>query len=135
MSLQLGESTLGVWSVFFRTGNWLAHLAGNAEGRYELTYRFRWYRDALIGRDSKDERNFYRVTFKDALDAPSALARAREIFSIVQSAPFTERAWELLRGARSVEEFASLLGEMPGMHRECAFRPRRSLLIDSIIHA
>lgn len=116
MSLELGEGTLGMWCVHFTDGHWLAHLARTEPGQYELTYCFRWYRDALIGSDSKDVRHFYRVALKSVAIDTEALHRARAVFEISKSAPIAKASWELIRGARSLEDFCDLLSSMPGMH-------------------
>lgn len=122
MSLELGEGTLGMWYVCLTDGNWLAHLARTEPGQYELTYRFRWYRDERIGGDSKDVRHFYRGALKSVAIDTAALHLTREIFEIVKSLPIAKASWELLRGARSIEEFTHLLTGMPDIR---AYEPER----------
>lgn len=116
MSLEIGERTIGMWSVELGHGNWLAHLALTGDGKLELTYRFRWYNDDLIGRDSKDERNFYHAVLRNT-SVPEAIAKLREVFETMRDSAHG-RGWELLKGERSIEEFASLLEQMPGIYRQ-----------------
>lgn len=117
MTIEIGEKTIGMWCVELppaMQGNLLAHMGYLPDGRIRIDMRFRWYRDDLIGEDSKDARSWYRLDTKD----PVALAIEKFRGVVERYRQILEGAstWELLRGARSAQEFAEALAAMPGMH-------------------
>jgi hypothetical protein len=120
MSIEISEGTVGVWYVALSHCDWLAHVGRNAEGLYELRYRFRWFRDDKIW-DSKDRKNWYRFVTKpgEPVDRILETTRARAKLLSEGCGPLAHTTnWELLRGERTVEEFADLLLTMPGVHYE-----------------
>lgn len=113
MSLTVTEATVGMWSVDLLIANWLAELARAENGKHVLTYRIRFYRDEKIF-DSADQRTFHQTELSGT--EQEVLRKVRVIFDELCNATPTHHGWELIRGARSVEEFLAVLGGMPGMH-------------------
>lgn len=115
MSIEIGDNTIAMWCIELgNAGNWLAHLArGGPNGKYLLDYRFRYYVDDLV-QNSRDRRNWYRGELSGRSD-DEMLRKLRRVFDEMRGA-MGGRGWELVRGARSVEEFTRALGKMPGIH-------------------
>lgn len=111
--IEIGARTIAMWSVALANGNWLGHLGRNAEGKLEFSYRWRWYRDEVIGQDSKDVRHFYSGTL--SVPESEAIHRFREVVETLRE-DLDGRSWELVRGARSEDEFFAALRAMPGIH-------------------
>jgi hypothetical protein len=124
--IKMDDTILAIWCIEIRAesdGNWLACLSKRPNG-YELEYRFRWYVDDVTY-DSADRRNFFCIQFgKVYLTDTEAIHHGREIFDLTRRSlaknpagnatfPYT---WELIRGARSTDEFVDALAAMPGMH-------------------
>lgn len=113
MSLTVTEATVGMWSVDLLIANWLAELARGENGKHVLTYRTRFYRDQKIF-DSADQRTFHQAELSGT--EQEVLRKVRVIFDELRNATPPHHGWELIRGARSVEEFLAVLGDMPDMH-------------------
>lgn len=124
MSIKIdSDRVLGAWSIELRLrehgkacdGNWLAFLVREEKG-YTLQFRYRWYVDERVT-DSKDRRSFYTAEFgRRAVTESEAIERARGYFEVIRSHGHSEQCWELLRGARTGDEFMEALRTMPGMH-------------------
>lgn len=116
MTYEINESTVGLWSVDLGPyGNILAHMARQADGSILIVVRLREYRDNVMGPESKDKRTWYEIKTKNGeARAIEKVRRAVEMWRRTQ--PTACGSWELLRGARSLDEFAELLMAMPGMH-------------------
>jgi hypothetical protein len=123
--ITMDENILAVWVIEIRSypseGNWMASLSKTKDG-FALTYRFRWYVDEKA-HDSADKRNWYRIDFgpPHAHTTGDALRHGREIYDMTIRSlgkhATVPHSWELIRGARSVEEFCDALTLMPGMHQ------------------
>jgi hypothetical protein len=94
------------------TGDWLAHLGQEEDGGFQLTYRFRWYRDEK-GFDSIDDRNWYAYKIKPGESVDKLLAVTRQTFQKFIDSDYA--GWELMRGERTADEFAELLASMPNV--------------------
>jgi hypothetical protein len=109
--IEVGECTIGLWSVSLPAGDWLQHLGVMPDGTYEIVYRFRWYRDDKTF-DSADEKRWFRIRTKTGESEAHALEVARYAYGTLNK---LGAHWELMRGARSSQEFADVLLAMPGM--------------------
>lgn len=104
MSLEINDTTLGIWYIEFgnMAGNYTAILNKNEDNTYALTYRFRYYVDDKVGMESEDKKSFYSGT----LEAPSdleALDGVRQACKAV-AAMSDGKFHEFLRGNRPVSE-------------------------------
>lgn len=120
MSIEIGDGTIGMWCVHlppYMQGNLLAHMGYLDETRTKIRIdmRFRWYRDDIIGPESKDQRSWYRLDTRDP--EACALEKFRAVVERMRQRFGGANTWELLKGARSNEEFAEMLGRMPGIHK------------------
>ena len=104
-----------MWQVAFGSGNWLAHLGRKEGGGYAIDFRWRYYRDDKLLPESKDVLRYYHGEISESSDA-AAIEHVRQIYGMVRSLTADAPSWELLRGARSMDEFTQLLMRMPGMH-------------------
>src|SRR5689334_14910683 len=114
MSIVIDETARAIWHVDLMIGNWIGVLS-NTDGKLEVRYRFRWFRDTLIGPESKDIRNFYTATFTGSSE-DEAIKSARELFEALLERSPERKGWELIRGARSYEEFFDDFMKMPSIH-------------------
>jgi hypothetical protein len=113
--IEINEHALAMWGVELVGGNWMALLARtDVEGVLELTYRFRWYRDDIIGPDTQDV--FRGERRRGRVPEAEGIKTLRALWDELRAAVPGHGAWELLRGARSLEEFGDALTAMPGMH-------------------
>lgn len=116
MTFQLDDRVLAIWCFELSGGNWMAFLYKEPAG-YVMEYRFRWYRDDKV-HDSKDKRNWYRMAF-NLLDLPKgdeeAVKHGREVYEFLKTETKSSAGWELIRGARSSDEFIEMLRTMPGV--------------------
>ncbi|MEE8598501.1 MAG: hypothetical protein V3S69_03130 [Dehalococcoidales bacterium] len=100
--INIHENTIGIWQVELPWGNWLAHVY-TTEDKCILQYRFRYYRDDIIGTDSKDEKNWYEMTTrKDELD--HVLEKTRELVSMMAKG-FDTEVYELLMEDQGLDKF------------------------------
>lgn len=118
MAINLDDSVLAMWAVELRSGemkgNWMALLSKDEAQGYLLQFRFRWYRDEKVS-DSEDQRTFYTARFNPKITTDAqAIAHARAAYEHTRCDQ--PGGWELIRGARSMEEFTDALAEMPGIH-------------------
>jgi len=120
MTIEITERTIGLWHCELPDGNWLAHLEHTADGRIQLTYRVRWYRDDKLGPDSEDIKNWYSGTMQ--VSEADAIAQCRAVMEAIVEA-IGGAGWELLKGARTLDEFLQLLQAMPNMHTQTVPAP------------
>lgn len=124
MAIQMTDQTLAIWCIEIRQaggdeGNWMGFLQRQEKG-YLFEYRFRWYVDDKK-HDSADRRSFYTIAFNPMTFTPGvaadmeAVRHGREIFEITKTMEGSMSSWELVRGARSMEEFMDALASMPGV--------------------
>ena len=123
MSLVLDDNVLGMWMVELRLenegvmaeGNWVAILSKHDTG-FVINFRYRWYRDQ-VAYDSDDQRSFYTATLNSGItDENMAIRHARELYEFIRKQTNSDHGWELVRGARTMDEFTDALAMMPGMH-------------------
>ena len=112
MAIELGDPTVAIWCVELPGGNLMMHLGRITDTHFALDLRFRWYRDDKI-HDSDDDRSWYRCE-PHGREA-DVLHKARRVFEHYR-ALVGSTGWELIRGARTADEFADLLKQMPGIH-------------------
>lgn len=108
MSIDL-STTVGIWYVsIFGEADWLCSLIEDPEkpGWYDITYRFRYYKDNRNDEFSKDKKSWYTakakhtMTLAEALVAPRKMAEAMS--HLISS---DEEPYELLRGDMNDMEF------------------------------
>jgi hypothetical protein len=119
--IAITDNTLGLWGVDFAESNWLACLSREG-GKLVLVYRFRYFEDdRTFG--SNDRFSWYRGEPKGEMNESQMIQSIREVWRIVQGAPDRQpcvRAWEILKGERSLEEMADLFSAMPGTYMHTA---------------
>lgn len=111
MTIEFNEQIRAIWFVQVNSSvDWLAAVQEPAPGKARLVYRFRYYADAEIW-DTKDVKNWYAFTGQ----YPELLNTVREMAELMAEARGA-RLCELIRGARSLEEFADLFSSQPFAH-------------------
>jgi hypothetical protein len=116
MSVEFTERTLAVWYADIGPpnnpeGNWVASIEQVLDGaNYELTYRFRWYRDEKIF-DSDDERSGATLRNPE-LDKLIETCRAW----VALHAARGSKTYELMRGSDSMQQFFERLRTAPFAH-------------------
>jgi len=124
MTIQITDSAIAMWQVELDgKGNVIAYLSRGADGRLRAIYRFRWYRDDVIGPESKDVRRWYEMKISSTDDESMVLAKLRSVFERLRENYTGATGWEVLRGNRSLEEFTDAISAMPGMHTRVEARP------------
>lgn len=118
MTIELDDSLVAIWNAALPNGDFLCGLRRRPTGGWEALYRFRYYRDDKLFEDSADERHWYKVTFRHAPSEDEVIAELRSMMDLLP-----QPQWEILRGARSTEEFAKLLYAMPGIHHKTVDAP------------
>ena len=111
--IELSEGTIGLWSLEWPEGNWLAH-AERTDTGFEMVCRLRWFRDDKIF-DSDDERQWFVL---QAGSEDELIKQTRALYIDMRRAAPTAEGWELMRGQMSVEEFSALVSRIPGMHTQ-----------------
>ena len=116
MTISIDENTIGMWCVDLGPmGNWLAHVGYKDASHTKILIdcRFRWYEDDKI-HDSKDRKSWYHIETQATLERQT-IDKIRRVFEGLREKAPSHRGWELLKGARSIEEFSEELKRMPGM--------------------
>jgi hypothetical protein len=110
IQIEIGEATIGMWSIRVNDYmNWLAHLAREPNGDFLFTYRFRH------DNDDDPHCNWYKGTVRGVKSEHEAIERVRRAVSQMLDSDESMVGWELLKGARSIEEFSRALAQMPGI--------------------
>jgi hypothetical protein len=118
MAIEFNDDLEAIWRVDYDGGNWLAalsHMPPPAEG-FEILYRFRWYVDGDLTRESKDIRNWYGtsitgVSLQDAMKRVAILARK---IAEVRGG----RLYQLFREGRNTADFMAAFASMPDTHSQ-----------------
>jgi hypothetical protein len=118
------DRAIAAWSAEIRgigdgsngpvNGNWLAFLVCGESGRFHLQFRYRWYVDDKV-HESRDIRSFYRSDFPPTVTERQAIEHARRYWETICEHGNVTESWELVRGARDIEDFLKILGTMPGI--------------------
>jgi hypothetical protein len=118
------DRAIAVWSAEMRDvrdgpnglidGNWMAILVPDEKGHFTLQFRYRWYVDDNV-HDSQDVRSFYQSNFPPTVSEQEAIVHARRYWETVCEHANVKERWELLRGARDLEDFLDVLAQMPGI--------------------
>jgi len=118
--IRIDEHSLAMFSVDYHHGNILAHLARKDDGTHEVRLRNRVYKDDKLGPESKDHKTYWQIhdTSTRESEAIENMRGFVNSFAEMAQKVMGKRAdrWEVVRGARSVEEFMELVSTMPGMH-------------------
>lgn len=116
--IKMDNSVLAIWCVEIRgesDGNWMATLMKGEKGEYRMEYRFRWYRDDKH-HHSEDKRSFFTVQFNPEITSDAkAIEHGHEVYEVARKQSNSTISWELVRGARSTDEFVDALASMPGV--------------------
>ena len=121
MTIHIDDSTLAMWHCEIPRGNFTGALRRTDKPRtFQFDWRFRHYRDDVIGPESKDIRNEYTAELANTTER-EAIAVLHDLWAELHEKAGPEcGAWELIRGARSAEEFFDQLVSMPSMHARSA---------------
>lgn len=107
------EKAIGVWFMDVSdTSNWLAAVSRTEDGKLLLQWRMRYYEKGSPP-DSNDEKRWYQGTSKkteaEAIENMRFIGR-----TMTQHAE--GKLYEVLRGDRSIEEFAKEFCALPFVH-------------------
>jgi hypothetical protein len=111
VSIEFTDALQALWFVEIPGGDWLCGLYSRRDGRFDMTYRFRWYRGPAVW-DSNDVKNWFEATGDDY---SQCLHGIREMIKGMRSAGAGE-SWELLRGTKTTREFIEELRKTPFAH-------------------
>ncbi len=111
MDVELSDATQALWFLELPNGDWAGVLEALEDGRFRITYRFRWYRDQSAF-DSQDRRERF-VGYCN--DAEKGIEIVREMARVMQTKG-AGKMTELLRGNLSIEDFVALLSAQPFAH-------------------
>jgi hypothetical protein len=113
IGIEIGEPTRAIWFVTMPAapGDWMACLNALENGRFHLTYRFRYYHDKDVW-DSKDKKNWYSG---ETDDLEKGIAVVRLVAESVKENGLGE-VTELLRGNLTARDFMRLLMAQPFAH-------------------
>jgi hypothetical protein len=112
--IEIGEHTVGIWSAHLAPGvDFLACMNRRPDGAYVIDCRIRTAVDDQVF-DSKDRKTWYQIETRS--NEAEAVEKIRRVHAELLKNSVLQQGWELLKGARSMSEFAALLQSMPGMH-------------------
>jgi hypothetical protein len=127
MSIVLDENIVGIWyALTGEKDDFMLAISKCAEG-LELVYRHRYYASDDPW-DERDKKSWYRMVTKKN-DVQHAIETAREMVQGVAMIAVKmgrlmppAQVFELVRGDKSVEDFAEVLMSMPWAHSMAATR-------------
>lgn len=123
MTFEVDENLIGIWFVTLPKGDWMGAMSrvpGDRD-RFQLTYRFRWYRGPGVFDDSKDEKNWWRMeadNIAKGVDVMHAAASVMADRAKRSGEKGIGEMWELLRGTGTVEQFMKQLLKLPFIHHK-----------------
>jgi hypothetical protein len=114
MSIEITEGTIGIWYTELpnNEGNWMAGAKRDPDGTYDVTYRFRYYRDEKTF-ESSDERRW--EGFKIDSKKSDAVTRITSSLRFVQQ-HLGGNSYEVLRGTGSIKQFMEEFEKLPFVH-------------------
>ena len=114
--IEFNDQLLAIWFLpIDEKRDWMAGVSRVDAGRFRFVYRIRYYNPKSVNpHDGMDRRSEYSATI-DGVDEAMAMEKLRTIARLL-----TEHAegplYELIRGARTVDEFAEELMRQPWAH-------------------
>lgn len=111
--ITIDENTIGLWSVKLANDkDWLAAIRELIpDQKYELVYRFRYYRDDAVF-ESQDKKNWYRGTLTGTRNF--VLQSFRQVFQALASASHSHHAYEVLNDG-DARAFREKIFSLPNM--------------------
>lgn len=100
MTVQVDNAIVGIWLVISKDGPWVLTLERTEDGKTIL-------KDYMKGvlRERKEVRD---------VDVPEVLKGVRRAVRKIMEETESDKGWEALRGARSMEEYMDVLRRLPG---------------------
>lgn len=122
MSMDLTENTVGLWYISYEYGNWMATVnkLDGEENRYNITHRFRYYHDDLVGTESKDHKSWYEgiMTCDSREQVIKEIRSATEVLENHPAfGPVAEKTIELLKEeGENLDSFRERFLTLPFVH-------------------
>jgi hypothetical protein len=114
--IEITERTQAIWYVQGKQMDWLACIeSAEEEGRFKLTYRFRYYVDKKAW-DSEDRKSWYEMTAADMAKGIETVRMLAEVIKMRAKAEGAGEMWELLRGTGSMKSFMAQFAALPFAH-------------------
>jgi hypothetical protein len=118
MAIEFNDRLEAIWQVMWEGGNWLAAVSrAKPPGvGFEVVWRFRYYVDEDLTRDSKDIKNWYEATAPQ-MQLKEVLGKVAFVARTVVEAKHGQ-LYQLFREGRSTSELFEAFRSLPHMHSE-----------------